>query len=257
MSNQDDRIRSFYWIDNKFLDDGWGKILKPHGIAIYNALLRHTNNDHTKDVWPSSDTLGNLTGMSERQAKREIKKLVCHRIISITERPGQTNIYVFNDCENWIKSPLPVTHSHPTRDTQSPLPVTHSHPTRDTQSPEQDKRTRRIEQDELNNHHHAPAAKNGTGNQSKNDDGDGILFNRILALNSGIQPLGVQTVLDLHRADLAGFAEYLTGIEAAGIPAGYNPARIIAALKKKLPMGTTAKPEKVKNGGWSGISLGD
>jgi hypothetical protein len=94
------------------------------------------------------------------------------------------------------------------------------------------------------------AAKNGNGKQPKNGDGDDVLFNRILALNSEIQPLGVQTVLDLHSDDLTGFAEYLTGIEAAGIPAGYTPARIIAALKKKLPMGTTAKPEKIKNGGW-------
>lgn len=242
---QDDRNTNFYWVNNEFFDDGWGRLLGPYGTSIYHTLVRHTNGKHTDKVWPSYERLADLNDMSTRQAKREVKRLILHNLISVEKRPGQCNLYVFNDIKKWVKSPQPVTHSHPTSDTQSPPPVTHSHPTRDTQSPEQYKRTKQTEQNKLNNHHHAPAAKNGNG-AIKNCGDDDFLLNRILALHPEMNELGARSVLK-QQGNKPDFPAYLAEVETAvadGRLAGLNAGGLIEQLRGMAKIPAPAGPKR-------------
>lgn len=132
---RDRRGNNRFFIDNIFLRGGWGATLGPHCIAVYNAIALHADADE-QSGYPSYATIARLTGMSERQAMREIAKLEEYKIIQKEPRTkedgGQSsNDYTLLSPDQW----LPVA---PPYDSQSPPPMTHSHPPYDSQSPKQD-----------------------------------------------------------------------------------------------------------------------
>lgn len=128
-----------YFIDNALLRGGWGNKLGPYGIAVYNALALHADADD-QDAYPSYGTIARLTGMSKRQAMREIEKL--EQLNIIRKKPQSddsdrqtSNEYLLINRAEWI----PISDSQSLAcDSQSPPPVTHSHPPSDSQSPKQD-----------------------------------------------------------------------------------------------------------------------
>lgn len=81
---RDRRGDNRYFIDNVFLKR-WGAKLGPHCIAVYNALVMYSNADD-QTSYPSFQTIADLTGMSRRQAVREIEKLKANNIIQAKRR---------------------------------------------------------------------------------------------------------------------------------------------------------------------------
>lgn len=144
---RDRRGDNRYFVDNAFLKN-WGAKLGPHCIAAYNVLVMYANaNDQT--AYPSFQTIADLTGMSRRQAVREIEKLKTNNIIRVDERTevnpesGKphylTNIFTLLHPDEWgeldkcLHEPsdsesLPlVTVSQQPSDSLSPPLVTQSH----------------------------------------------------------------------------------------------------------------------------------
>ena len=101
------------------LYDRFGAQLGPYGLAVYMALCRYANQD--SECWPSYGTIAKGTGMSRRQAMREVAKLEALHIIEVQREERKPCIFILLD----------------TSDTQSPALVTHSHQPSDTQSPKQ------------------------------------------------------------------------------------------------------------------------
>jgi len=101
------------------LYDRFGAQLGPYGLAVYVALCRYANQD--SECWPSYSTIARGTGMSRRQAMREVAKLEGLRVIEVQREERKPCIFILLD----------------TSDTQSPPLVTHSHHPSDTQSPKQ------------------------------------------------------------------------------------------------------------------------
>jgi hypothetical protein len=141
----------------------WAAMLRPTGLAVYMAILNHTNYQSRK-CHPSESLLAKETGLNLRQVKREIKKLKEFGFIAITtpdqktdlfnipEREKITNTYTILDKKEWripedYQAPTPRTDKGKQRkqtqqlnildgDSQSPGVVTHSHQGGDSQSPE-------------------------------------------------------------------------------------------------------------------------
>lgn len=137
---RDRRGRNRYFIDNALLRGGWGRVLGPYGIAIYDALALHADGDD-QDAWPSFATLADLTGMSRRQAIREIQKLARYNLIAIEGRKTNggldtSNEYVLLNQAEWF-SPT-VSGSHSGDDSESLHAVSGSHSGGDSESPKQD-----------------------------------------------------------------------------------------------------------------------
>jgi hypothetical protein len=110
------------------LYDRFGSTLGPYGLAVYVALCRYADQD--SECYPSYNTIAKGTGMSRKQAIREVAKMEKLGLIEVERNQHTSNVFVLLD----------------TRDTQSPLPGTTSPSPRDTQSPKQDlikKNTRR------------------------------------------------------------------------------------------------------------------
>ncbi len=153
---RDSRKKGFYKIDNELLTDGYGAIVGPGGIAIYNAITLHVDFT-TQEAHPSYNRLAELTGMDRRQAIREVTKLEKLNLIHVKRSGHKSNVMTLLDKSEWQKPDsikrkvrsdkgrsrkkraVRVTDSHPNIVTDSHPPVvTDSHPTSDYQSPEQD-----------------------------------------------------------------------------------------------------------------------
>ena len=88
---RDQRLVGYYWIESTILKK-YGKKLGPYGIAVYNALACQADNDTSK-TYLSAATIAEMTGMSERQAKRELAKIREMGIVDWEERPGRSTLY--------------------------------------------------------------------------------------------------------------------------------------------------------------------
>lgn len=152
MSDQHFKIRdkrgtNRYFVDNKFLKE-YGAKLGPYSIAVYNVLVMRADFD-TQAYKTSYQTIADLTGMSRRQAMREVEKLVSHNIIAkeVKWHPSETGKKVYTDPEFTLLHPdqwgntdsIMDTRTSDTQslpiDSQSPEVMTPSHQTSDTQSP--------------------------------------------------------------------------------------------------------------------------
>lgn len=180
------RAPGFYQIDNRILQV-FGPRMGPYGIAVYNALAMHANRHG--ECHPSYETIAAETGMSARQAKREIEKLCGLKLVAIRDSSkGRVNHYQLtnlasthdtesllggepmtgsHDTQSWVNGE-PMTHSHTTHDresqgsdTQSLEPMTHSH-TNNTQ------RTKPTRQDPIEQ----SFSVNGTGPHSPSAEVD-------------------------------------------------------------------------------------
>lgn len=97
---RDERRPGWHWAYHEIIDEYGGK-LGPHGLAIYYALCRHANEN--RECWPSYQTLAHETGMSRRQAIREVGRLLAMGFIGKVSRfedkygDQDTNLYVLLD----------------------------------------------------------------------------------------------------------------------------------------------------------------
>jgi hypothetical protein len=110
---RDLRKKGHYTVDNEFLDSGFGAIVKPAGIAVYNVLCRHAN-INTSKAFPSVPTIARKAGISERQVFRTLATLQELNIISYIPKRGRghQNEYCLLDVSEWAE----IKH-----DTQSPF----------------------------------------------------------------------------------------------------------------------------------------
>lgn len=147
ISVRDRRGNKRFFIDNALLRGGWGSFIGPYGIAVYNALALHADADN-QTGFPSYATIAKITGMSTRQAIREIERLISWNIIEKESRlidgGYSSNIYYLLDQTQWYPWQV-VTTSSPPYDSQSLPLMTHSHYPSDSQSHKQNT----IEQDPL------------------------------------------------------------------------------------------------------------
>lgn len=90
------REQEYFTMDEIILDE-YGKVLGPHGIAVYACLARLAGQD--RSCQPGYATIATYTGMSKRQVLREIAKLADLGLILITPRRNprtkehNTNLY--------------------------------------------------------------------------------------------------------------------------------------------------------------------
>lgn len=121
---RDKRANNRYFIDNVLLRGGWGAKLGPHGIAVYNAIALHADND-TQVAYPSYKKIADLTGMSPRQVPRELEKLARYRIIHIESRAAErkSSLITLLDEGEWIP-PKDMTEGHMTGSHMSDSPQT-------------------------------------------------------------------------------------------------------------------------------------
>lgn len=99
----DREVYNFFIINNKFIAE-YGKILKPKGIAIYNALKMHANKDGY--CFPEQERIAELIGVHRNSIKSGVKKLESLNIIEvIVERKHngsfRNHAYFLNDPSVW------------------------------------------------------------------------------------------------------------------------------------------------------------
>jgi len=94
--------RTRYYVDNELLVP-FGKILKPHGIAVYNALAKHANSK-TQSCFPSYETIMSQAGIGKRNTvTKYLKLLEKHRLIVVERSKGKKpNIYRLLDVDEWV-----------------------------------------------------------------------------------------------------------------------------------------------------------
>ena len=138
----------------------WAALLRPTGVAVYLVLLHHAGYQ-SRTCYPSESLLARETGLSLRQVKREIKRLIAFGMITkltpakktlfddISASEKLTNTYTITDKKDWR---VPADAQFKPRadkgrlrktaqleildgDSQSPEAVTHSHLVGDSQSP--------------------------------------------------------------------------------------------------------------------------
>lgn len=73
--------KGWSWFPNSLLPR-YGKKMKAHGIAVYMVLAQHADND-SQTSYPSKSLIAELTGMSRRQVRKELKKLESLRLVHI------------------------------------------------------------------------------------------------------------------------------------------------------------------------------
>ena len=101
---RDVRIKEHFIIDDAYLN-GWAKICKPIGTAVYNSLCRHANNE-TQQSYPSQSLISKQHGVPIKSIRQGIKKLLEYNIISAEKERDKgkfTNyIYTLLDKSEWI-----------------------------------------------------------------------------------------------------------------------------------------------------------
>ena len=99
---RDKRRHEWYSIDNIFLRGGWGKLLGPIGIAVYNALALHASKEE-QSCYPSQSTIADLIGVSRQSVSKQIQLLkACNIIATEQEQDGQSLTYYLLDRNTWI-----------------------------------------------------------------------------------------------------------------------------------------------------------
>lgn len=78
------------WFDHALIDD-YARHIGPIGVALYVALARYANH-HTGQCWPSLVRLSQQLGMTRLTARRYLRHLVDHGLITMQERPGHTSL---------------------------------------------------------------------------------------------------------------------------------------------------------------------
>lgn len=100
------RNNGWFFIDNELISI-WGEKLGVHGIAVYNVLAMHANNE-TQETFPSYNTIAKTINCSRRKVIDIMKTLESFNIIEKTTRQGGDGVYDSNvikllDKKHWIR----------------------------------------------------------------------------------------------------------------------------------------------------------
>jgi len=99
---RDQRKGNRYGIDREFIFSGYQAVIGAHGSAIYNVLVAHARND-CQECSLYRSTIALEAGVSQSQAKREIKRLEQHHLIDVDRsRPSKANTFLLLDVSEWI-----------------------------------------------------------------------------------------------------------------------------------------------------------
>ena len=81
---QDARERSWWWMDNKTVDEGWMIRLGVHAWAVYCVLVRHS--DRQGQSFPSAAEISSISGVSTSEVRRSLKLLLGLKLIQRVKR---------------------------------------------------------------------------------------------------------------------------------------------------------------------------
>lgn len=132
MSEQvNDARRGVFWMNDDVIDR-YGSQLGAYGLCVYTMLCRRA--DKNGRSYPSLRRMSEDLGMSERQAKRELKKLRDMNLIAIEaqrDERGQHRSSVYTVLELPAEESPEATQSPGRGDSQSSNGGTHSHPSKE------------------------------------------------------------------------------------------------------------------------------
>lgn len=91
-----------YFIDHEFIWQGYGAVLGPYAIAVYNVLCSHANNDG-QDCRLYKKTIALEAGVSPRMVQKMFKLLESHRLIEVTRHQDgkRANDLALLDVTEW------------------------------------------------------------------------------------------------------------------------------------------------------------
>jgi hypothetical protein len=101
-SVRDLRDKSFFVVDNQYLDQKWLRLLKGCPSAVYFALCRHADKEQIS--FPAIPYLMDETGYHKRHVLNAIKTLEFHRLISVDRMQGESNMYSLINRKHWRKA---------------------------------------------------------------------------------------------------------------------------------------------------------
>lgn len=85
---QDDRHTDWGWFYYRIVDD-FGPVIKADGVAVYMVLVRHASND-ARTAYPAIATIAKKLGISERQVRYTLDRLVAAGLVAIEPRLVET-----------------------------------------------------------------------------------------------------------------------------------------------------------------------
>lgn len=121
---RDRRRRHWHWAPD-IIVDLYGGLIGPHGLAVYYALSRYANWE-TETAKPALVTLSKVTGVSERQVRRELRKLQQFGLISVGQRAGTSSLYKLLEPPEDVGQFLVQSATSETPDRESAPPATES-----------------------------------------------------------------------------------------------------------------------------------
>ena len=151
-----------FFINWEVLDD-YAADIGPQALAVYVYLARRVN--ERQECWPGQKHIGKTLGMSDRQVRREVAKLLELGLVEVQKRPGGTTrqyrlMAPWEDGAERTDSPPDRTHSptsgRTTTDSQSAPPDSQSYPERTHSPTEVD--TVEVSSSEINSEGAAPLA---------------------------------------------------------------------------------------------------
>lgn len=101
---KDARQRDFY-IAQRDLVRMAGRVIGVYGIAVYNALLCHADED--RECWPGLATIAEELGTTKPTVILAIEQLVKTNMINVVKAKGKSNVYRLVDAKLW-SFPQPV-----------------------------------------------------------------------------------------------------------------------------------------------------
>jgi hypothetical protein len=99
---RDARERDWFFVDNKFLDGKWLRLLKGAPAAVYFSLCRHS--DQAQIAFPSVQWLMDETGYMKRHIINAIRTLEFHHFITVDRQKGEGNMYTLLNKKHWRKA---------------------------------------------------------------------------------------------------------------------------------------------------------
>lgn len=92
---RDHRRTSWYWIDKRFVLDGWMGRVGPHAAAAYAVLCAHANQNGR--AWPAVVTVAELMACDDKTARKALHTLVEHGIVQAERKAGRATVYTLLD----------------------------------------------------------------------------------------------------------------------------------------------------------------
>jgi hypothetical protein len=90
---EDGRARTFWWVENRAVDEHWIAYVGVYAWAIYCVLVRDA--DDTGRSFPSAQRIASLTGVSLREVRYGIKVLISSGLVRKVKKGGPTTTNVY------------------------------------------------------------------------------------------------------------------------------------------------------------------